>query len=55
MTSSVIETIETQAHRIVNYKDGILRVYSKPSHIELDDVMALLDTFAKLHDDDSWS
>ncbi len=47
-SSAVVETIETQAHRIIDKKDGILRVYSKPSHIDLEDVEALFAKFAEI-------
>lgn len=47
MTSAVVQTIETQAHRIINQKDGVIRVYSKPSHIEKEDVEALFAAFAE--------
>lgn len=51
MSLAVVQTIETQAHRIINQKDGIIRVYSKPSHIEKEDVEALFAAFDELRGD----
>ncbi len=50
---TVIETIETQAHRIIIEGDGIIRVYSKPSHITLADVKTLLDKLGEIRTTDS--
>lgn len=48
MSSVVVQTIETQAHRIINKHDGIIRIYSKPSHIDEDDIKALFTAFTEL-------
>lgn len=48
----VVETIETQAHRIIIKGDGVVRVYSKPSHIELDDIEALFSAYSRIQMDD---
>lgn len=48
MSPVVIKTFETQAHRIIDKNDGIIRVYSKPSHIEENDVRALHEKFSEI-------
>lgn len=49
MTKSVVvETIETLAHRLLIKGDGIIRVYSKPSHIDLEDCQALMAKYNEL-------
>jgi len=45
----VIETFETQAHRIILKDDGIVFVYSKPSHITKEDVEKLFEKLAEIN------
>lgn len=47
-TRVVVETIETQAHRILFNGDGFVRVYSKPSHIEMEDMEALFIAYSEI-------
>lgn len=48
ISKAVVETVETQAHRIIIHGDGIIRVYSKPSHIELEDMKVLFSAYSEI-------